>query len=157
MNKIDPVNNETYIFGNFNINFYWSDSYILARKNFLNNKSVPSDGQNYHEFCTYFGLKQLTKVSTKVTSSSSTIIDHILVSFPERVTQSGVIDIGFSDHHLIYCTRKISRIKREWHKQIKLCSFKRYMVDLSEQELPKLNFNKAYNEWLHSKSYEYFW
>ena len=140
MNKIDSINNETYIFGDFNINLYLNNSYILARKNFLNNKSVPSDVKSYHELCTYFGLKQLIKVPTRVTSSSSTIIDHILASFPERVTQSGVIDIGLSDHQLIYCTRKISRIKRGSHKQTKFRSFKHYTVDLFEQELSKLNF-----------------
>ena len=78
----------------------------------LNNKSVLSDIKSCRERCTYFGLKQFIKVLTKVTSSSSTIIDHIFASFFERVTQSGVIDIGLSDHELIYCTRKISRIER---------------------------------------------
>ena len=34
MNKIDLVNNETYIFGDFNINLYLNDSYILAKKIF---------------------------------------------------------------------------------------------------------------------------
>ena len=43
MNKIDSINNETYIFGDFNINFCLNDFYILIRKNVLNNKSVPSD------------------------------------------------------------------------------------------------------------------
>ena len=94
---------------------------------------------------------------TRVTTGSSTIIDHVLASFPERVTQSGVIDIGLSDHQLIYCTRKISRIKRGSHKQIKFRSFKHYTVDLFEQELSKLNFpnyrnfndiNKAYNDFI---------
>ena len=45
-----------------------------------------------------------------------------------------------SDHQLIYCTRKISRIKRGSHKQKKFRSFKHYTVDLFEQELSKLNF-----------------
>ena len=40
------------------------------------------------------------------------IIDHILASLPERVTQSGVIDIGLPDHQLIHCIRKVSRIER---------------------------------------------
>ena len=62
-----------------------------------------------------------------------------------------------SDHQLIYCIRKISRIKRGSHKQIQFCSFKHYTVDLFEQELPKLNFpnyqnyneiHEAYNDFI---------
>ena len=41
MNKIDSVNNEIYILGDFNINLHLNDSYILAKKNILNNNSVP--------------------------------------------------------------------------------------------------------------------
>ena len=62
-----------------------------------------------------------------------------------------------SDHQLIYCTRKISRIKRGSHKQIKFRSFKHYTADLFEQELSRLNFpnyrnfndiNEAYNDFI---------
>ena len=53
-----------------------------------------------------FGLKQLIEVPTRVTCSSSTIIDHILVSFPYRVSQQGVIDVELSDYQIIYCTKK---------------------------------------------------
>ena len=90
-------------------------------------------------------------------TSSSTIADHILASYPERVTQCGVIDISLSDHELIYCTRKISGIKRRSHKQIKIRLFEHYTVDLFEQELSKLNFpnyrnlndiNEAYNDFI---------
>ena len=105
----------------------------------------------------FFGLKQLIIVPTRVTTGSSTIIDQVLASFPKRVTQSGVIDIGLSDHQLIYCTRKISRIKTGSHKQIKFRSFKHYTIDLFKQELSKSNFpnyrnfndiNKAYNDFI---------
>ena len=117
MNKINSVDNEIYILGDFNINLLLNDSYVLG-------KSIPNDVKSYHEFCRFFGLKQLIKVPTRTTTSSSTIIDHILASYPERVTQYGVIDISFSDHQLIYCTRKISRIKRGSHKQIQFRSIK---------------------------------
>ena len=60
----------------------------------------------------FFGLKQLIKVPKWITSSSSTIIDQVLVSYPVRVTLQGVMDTGFSDHQLIYCTRKLFRTKR---------------------------------------------
>ena len=98
MNVINSVDNEIYILGDFNINLFLNDSYILEKKNILNSKSIPSDVKSYHEFCTYFGLKQLIKVPTRTTTSSSTIIDHILASYPKRVTQCGVIDISLSDH-----------------------------------------------------------
>ena len=102
-------------------------------------------------------LKQLIKVPTRTTTSSSTIIDHILASYLERVAQCGVIEVSLSDHQLIYCTRKISRIKRGSHKQMQFRSFKHYTVNLFEQELSKLNFpnyqnyneiNEAYNDFI---------
>ena len=53
----------------------------------LNNKSIPSDVKSYNEFRTFFSLHQLMKGSTCITCNSATIIDHILASYPERVTQ----------------------------------------------------------------------
>ena len=49
-----------------------------------------------------FGLKRLMKVPIRIAPSSLTIIDHILVSYPKKVTQRGVKDIGLSDIQLIY-------------------------------------------------------
>ena len=114
----------------------------------MNSKSIPCDVKSYHEFCTFFGLKQLIKVPTRITTSSSTITHHILASYPKRVTQCGVTDISLSDHQPIYCTRKISRIKRGSYKQIQFHSLKHYKVDLFEQECSKLNFPvyQNYNE-----------
>ena len=95
-------------------------------------------------------LKGLIIALTRVTVGSSTIIDRVLASFPEKITQSGALGIGLSDHQTIYYTRKISKIKRGSHKQIKFCLFKQYTVDLFEQELSKLNLpnyndmNEAY-------------
>ena len=100
---------------------------------------VPSDIKKYYEFCTMFGLKQLMEVSTRVTCSSSTIIDHILASLPNRVSQLGVIDV-WPDHQFIYCTRKISKIKRGTHKEIRCRSLKNYSADIYEEALGRVNF-----------------
>ena len=113
--------------------------------------------QSYYEVCIFFALKQLIKVPTKTTTSSYTIIDHNLESYQERVTQRGVIDICLSDHQLIYCRRKIFKIKSSLHIQIQFRSFKHYKVDRFEQDLSKLNFpnyqnynkiDEAYNDCL---------
>ena len=111
-NKLDTNNNEIYILGDFNINLYLNNSYIFQKNNLLQSPSIPSDIKKYYEFCAMFGLKQLIEVPARVTCSSSTITDHILASFPNRVSQQGVIDVGLSNRQIIYCTRKISRIKR---------------------------------------------
>ena len=133
--KPDTNNNEIYIFGDFNINLYLDNSYIFQKNNLLQSQSFLSDIKKYYEFCTMFGLKQLTEVPTRVTCNSSTIIDHILASFPNRVSQQGVTDVGLSDHQIIYCTRKISRIKRGTHKQIRYRSLKYYSADIYEEAL----------------------
>ena len=54
---------------------------------------------------------------TRVTDQSATLIDHILTKSPDKVSQSGVIDLGFSDHDLIYCTRKTSLPKFHKHNE----------------------------------------
>ena len=57
MNKINPVDNEIYIFGHFNIYLFLNDSYILEKKNILISKSIPSDAKSYHEL--YFRKKRI--------------------------------------------------------------------------------------------------
>ena len=47
-------------------------------------------------------LKQLIEVSMSVTCSSSAIIGHILASFPDTVSEQGVIDVELSDLQLIF-------------------------------------------------------
>ena len=50
-----------------------------------------------------------------------------------------------SDHQLIYCTRKITRIKRGGHKQITFRSFKNYTIDGYEKALVEINFPEYKN------------
>ena len=111
MNKIDSISNEIYILGDFNINFSLNDSYIFSKKGILNNKSFPSDVKSSYEYCTYFSLHQLIKVPTRITCNSAIINDHILASYPDRVTQQGIIDAGLSDHQLIFVQEKFLGLK----------------------------------------------
>ena len=108
-------------------------------------------------FVLFFSLHQLIKAPTCITCSSATTIDHTLASYPERVTRQGIIDVGFSENQLIFCTRKISRIKRGTHKHIKFCLFKHYSADLFKETLTSINvanyinFNdatEAYNDFI---------
>ena len=42
-----------------------------------------------------------------MSAKSSSTLDLILVSDTDKVSQSGVIDFGISDHCLIFYTRKV--------------------------------------------------
>ena len=102
-------------------------------------------------FCNFFSLKQLISSRTRIICSSSTIIDHILASYPDRVSQRGIIDIRISDHQLIFCTRTGS------HKQISFRSLKNYSV-VTYKEAPKevklrnyenfININEAHSNFI---------
>ena len=72
----------------------------------FNGKHVPNGIKKYIEFCANHDLKQIITSRTRITEKSSTLLDHILTNSSNRVSQSGVIDFGLSDHQLIYCTRK---------------------------------------------------
>ena len=85
-------------------------------------------------------MKQLIKCPTRVTCNSSSILDQVLASFPDEVSQSGVIDIGISDHQLIHCSKKTVRIKSYCHKQITFRSLKNYSPEIYEEALRKLSF-----------------
>ena len=116
--------------------------YVFQKHNFLSCLSVANDVKNYFDFCTMFGLKQLIERATRITCNSSSIIDHILASFPDRVTQQGILNVGLSNHQLVYCTRKITRIKRGCHKQKTFRSFKNYTIDGYEKALVNVNFSE---------------
>ena len=50
-----------------------------------------------------------------------------------------------SDHQIIYCTRKISRIKRGTHKKVRYRSLKKYSADIYEEALGRVDFPNYHN------------
>ena len=94
----------------------------------------------YKELCQIFFLKEIIQEPTRITSSTSSLLDHILANAGWKISQKGVIDVGLSDHQLIYCTRKILRTKANMHNQIRVRSLKKYTPELLIKELIKINF-----------------
>ena len=88
-----------------------------------------------------YGLKQLIQSPTRVTCSTSTLTDHILTSAPSRVSQKGLINVGVSHHQLIFCTRKISRIKTGGaYKYLNFHSLKNDTADYYKEALKQVDF-----------------
>ena len=117
---------EVYILGDLNMNI-------------LEDKCIKYPSI-YTEFCSLHGLKQIIKTPTRVTENTATLLDHILTNSTDRVSQSGVIEIGLSDHMLTYCTRKISKKKFSEHKFIHIRSMKNYTQEKYTQALREIKF-----------------
>ena len=71
-------------------------------------------------------------------------MDLVFVSISDNVTQSGVLSVGFSDHLVIYCTRKIKKTRLGTHKSIKIRSLKRYNKAIFNEKLSECDFSVIY-------------
>ena len=69
-----------------------------------------------------YGLKQLITEPTRITPSSSSLIDLIFTNQPDLVSFSDVSHVGISDHSLVYAFRKVSISPAS--KGIKLVSYR---------------------------------
>ena len=97
LEKIYMDKKEICILGNFKINMYHSNKYIVCDDYTISSRILSHDVKNYHQFYMVHGLKQLAQSSTRVTRTS-TLIDHILRSIPSKVFQKSSINAGVSDH-----------------------------------------------------------
>ena len=59
-------------------------------------------GDALHMFCSALNATQVTKDPTRVTRSSSMLINIVLTSDSNLVKDSGVVDVTISDHFLVY-------------------------------------------------------
>ena len=93
IDKIDAENKELFILGDVNCN-------LLPEASAYNSSYLTSIFDIY-------GLSQLITEPTRVTPTSKTLIDLCITNCPEKVTNSGVIHLGISDHSLVFMTRKV--------------------------------------------------
>ena len=101
---------ETYILGDFNTDVSLCSTGVLQ--------------SSLKSFMHMSNFKQLIQDFTRISNTSSSVIDLILVSDCDKVVQSGVLKTSLSDHFAIYCTRKISRPSIGTHNTVKLRSLK---------------------------------
>ena len=85
-----------------------------------------------------YGLKQLIEDPTRVTSSSSTIIDHIATSYTSNIIELGVYEVSMSDHYMVYCIRKFNGAIAADHKIIKTRKMKNFNQDAFLSEISNI-------------------
>ena len=91
LRKLDTENIEHYLMGDINCDLLSENN---ANVNALLNVSD------------VYGLKQLITEPTRITPSSSSLIDLIFTNQPDLISFSGVSHVGIRDHSLIYAFGK---------------------------------------------------
>ena len=84
----------------------------------------------------------MIKEPTRITPTYSSILDVIIVSDEEKISQSGVIPIGISDHFLTYCTRHSPKTKFNKHNTIRSRSMKNYSTETFNEKLKLVESHK---------------
>ena len=61
-----------------------------------------------------YGLSQLISEPTRITPTSSTLIDLCITNLPEKISKAGVVHLGISDHSLVFMTLKTDLLRANW-------------------------------------------
>lgn len=80
-------------------------------------KNSPTHNVFMH-FCRSLALTQMIKDPTRICETVQSTIDLILVSDKSKISQSGVIVYGISDHFITFCTRRIFKDIFKCHKTV---------------------------------------
>lgn len=115
---------EMIILGDFNIN--------LA-------DNIPN---RWAECCETFTLTQLIDKPTRITESTSTLIDHVYSTNTEKIFYKDVIDLSLSDHKAIFISRKGNySVKKGTHKEILYRDMKPFDIETFCNELCEVDFS----------------
>ena len=93
LGMLDSENIEYYLMGDFNCD--------------LSSIVLDHDSKLLLDIVVLYNLSQLINEPTRITDSSSTLLD-IFTNNPDKVVCSGVSHVSISDHSLIYAFRKLS-------------------------------------------------
>ena len=97
-------------------------------------------------FLSLFNLHQCVQSPTRVTSTTSTLIDYIYVSNPDRLICTHVPVTSMSDHYLVCCTLsfQIPKAKAGKHTTVTYRSYKHSDADSFLCDLSNTSFDALY-------------
>ena len=111
----------------------------LKYKNLLlvgdfNTNYANEDDPRLQPVFTQYGLQVINKDPTRVMANSSTLIDLVVTNMPRRVVSNTTIDLGLSDHSLVY-TRLNMKVQRPKPKIITTRDYSRLQSEEFKQDL----------------------
>ena len=70
-------------------------------------------GRRLQRTLSTYGLKCVIKEPTRISENAQTLIDLIIVSNPDKVTNTGVSHLGILDHNLVYANVRMRKEKQQ--------------------------------------------
>ena len=129
LSKISP-GTEFHVLGDLNIDFLQVHSPLLVK---------------FKEILDFFGCDQLITEPTRITSTSSSLIDHIFTNVGELISESGVIPEGFSDHLVTFSSRSCAKdVFSSQNVKFVRC-FKNYSKASFTAALSRINWSSVLN------------
>ena len=123
--------------GLLNIDLEKSDFVLLGDLNINmlpNLKNRSSDKQMLLNLIRIMDLNQLISKPTRISNTTRSLIDIILVNNEHRIVNSGVIPVTLSDHFLVFCVLKAGVVKAQ-PRIIEYRSYKRFDINAFNKDL----------------------
>ena len=142
---------EILFLGNFNIDMLQITATLIC---ILTNPAA----NPLTDFCNQFCLTNTIDEPTRVTKTSKSLIDVILVNRPEHWATSGSLQLGMSDRDLIYIVRK-QRLPKSKVKVIESRRMKYFIQDAFLADLTTTPWDTAFifddidDLWAHWSNY----
>ena len=71
-------------------------------------QSIDNNSKHMLHLYELFSFNELVEEPTRVTLTTSSIIDHIATTCARNIVKSGVHEVSMSDHYMAYCIRKFN-------------------------------------------------
>ena len=112
--EIDDENKEMYLLGDLNCDMLKEEQLCHAPLKKLNS------------LCELYQLTQLIDEPTRITATMFSLIDHVITNTPEKISHSGVVHTGISDHSLVFAIRKIRIIQKKENNAYEIRNMKNF-------------------------------
>lgn len=89
-----------------------------------------------------FNVKQLIKEATRVTSTTSTLLDHVYTN-SDRISDSGVLESFISDHHPVFVVIKKKKVIYE-KVSFTFRQMRSFSVEALEESLVTIDWSEYY-------------
>lgn len=152
--EITVKNSKSFLVGCFYRPPETSDYFPRNYNSLLQNHLTDMTKEN-KEVIMQNGFKQLIKKPTRITQTSSTLIDLIITNRPSTISKSDVIATSLSDHDMVACVRKLNFQKFE-SRTIKCRNYANYNPTNLNDEISTIDWQPVYQETCVSVALEYF-